>query len=94
MKRFDWPDGSPNLCRFGQRCTTYVGSDDGQLLGATITENAEPPKRRAESATRYHAEHVVGGGKINRQRGEGVPVQARFGELDHVLVTMRGSALD
>src|SRR5262249_12682756 len=41
-----------------------------------------------------HGPRMVGGGQVSRRRAEPVPVQARLGELDDMLVAMRNGALD
>src|SRR4029077_909878 len=42
----------------------------------------------------YHPAHMIRGSNVDRRRTERVPVQTRFGELDHVLVAMRDGAVD
>ena len=46
------------------------------------------------SVARDHAEHMVGGGKIDRRGTESVPAQTCLGELDDMLVAMRDGAID
>jgi hypothetical protein len=61
-------------------------------LGKSRPRRGEPHAER--SAARYRSEHVVDGGEVNRRGSERVLVQARFGELDDVLVAMRNGSVD
>jgi hypothetical protein len=62
------------------------------LLAASAPAGKEGSARRFERCGDC-AEHMVGGGKINRRGAESVPAPTCVGELDDVLVAMRDGAI-